>query len=170
VITKLLVAYDGSQQSERAYNLAVDLATRLDVKMIVLAVARPSEPPVAVELQAVLDSATEYYEGHFKRMKEEADKLGVEVVFQVRAGHPAEQIVHMADEEKVDAIVMGHRGESLLQRWLLGSVAKRVINPCALYSHGGALARPPQRTGPTQCIGRERSNGSHICIGNFAMF
>jgi nucleotide-binding universal stress UspA family protein len=31
----------------------------------------------------------------------------------------------------VDAIVMGHRGESLLQKWLLGSVAKRVLS----YAH-----------------------------------
>ncbi|NTW36308.1 MAG: universal stress protein [Syntrophobacteraceae bacterium] len=28
-------------------------------------------------------------------------------------------------------IVMGHRGESFLQRWLLGSVAKRVLS----YAH-----------------------------------
>ena len=131
MISKLLVAYDGSKQSEKAYNMALDLATRLGVPMIVLSVARPPEPPVAVELQAVLDSATEYYEEHFKCMKEEADKLGVDVTFQVKVGHPAEQIVHMANEEKADAIVMGHRGESFLQRWLLGSVAKRVMS----YAH-----------------------------------
>lgn len=131
MISKLLVAYDGSKQSERAYNLAVDLATRLGVPMIVVSVARPPEPPVAVELQAVLDSATEYYEGHFKSMKEEADKLGVDVTFHVRIGHPAEQIVRMANEEKADAIVMGHRGESLLQKWMVGSVAKRVMS----YAH-----------------------------------
>jgi hypothetical protein len=32
--------------------------------------------------------------------------------------------------EPDDAIVMGHRGETLLQRWLLSSVAKRVLS-CA---------------------------------------
>lgn len=76
MISKLLVAYDGSKQSDKAFNLALDLATKLGVKMVVLSVARPPEPPVAFELQAVLDSATEYYEAHFKRMKEDADKLG----------------------------------------------------------------------------------------------
>lgn len=30
--------------------------------------------------------------------------------------------------QAVDAIVMGHRGESLFRRWLLGSVAKRVLS------------------------------------------
>ena len=131
MIRKLLVAYDGSAQSEKAYKMAVDMASRYSAKMMVLSVARPPEPPVAVELEAVLDSATEYYEGHFKSMKEQAEALGIEATFQVRVGHPAEQIVHMANEEKVDAIVMGHRGESFLQRWLLGSVAKRVLS----YAH-----------------------------------
>jgi nucleotide-binding universal stress UspA family protein len=128
---KLLVAYDGSKQSEKAYKLALAMASKFSARIIVLSVARLPEPPVAVELEAVLESASEYYEGHFKSMKELAKSLDIDATFEVRAGHPAEQIVHIADEEKVDAIVMGHRGESLLQRWLVGSVAKRVLS----YAH-----------------------------------
>jgi len=79
----------------------------------------------------VLESATAYYEGHFKCMREQAEALGIDAVFLVRVGHPAEQIVHLANEERADAIVMGHRGESFIQRWLLGSVAKRVLS----YAH-----------------------------------
>lgn len=131
MISKMIVAYDGSKQSEKAFKLALDMASRYSAQMIVLSVARPPEPPVAVELEAVLESATEYFEGHFKCLKELADAAGVNATFQVKVGHPAEQIVHMANEEKADAIVMGHRGESLLQRWLLGSVAKRVMS----YAH-----------------------------------
>jgi nucleotide-binding universal stress UspA family protein len=131
MIAKLIVAYDGSKQSEKAYKLALDMASKYSAKMIVLSVARLPEPPVAVELEAVLESATEYFEGHFKCLKELAESAGVEAIFQVKVGHPAEQIVRMANEEEADAIVMGHRGESLLQRWLLGSVAKRVMS----YAH-----------------------------------
>ncbi len=131
MISKLLVAYDGSKQSEKAYQLALDMASKYSAKMIVLSVARPPEPPVAVELEAVLETATEYYEGHFKCMKEQAEALKIEASYRVRVGHPAEQIVHLATEEGVDTIVMGHRGESFMQRWLLGSVAKRVLS----YAH-----------------------------------
>lgn len=131
MIHKLLVAYDGSKQSERAYTMALDLASRYSARMIVLSVARPTEPPVDVELEAVLESATAYFEGHFKRLRKQAGLVGIEARFEVRVGHPAEQIVYLADEEQVDAIVMGHRGESFLQRWLLGSVAKRVLS----YAH-----------------------------------
>ena len=131
MFSKLLVAYDGSKQSEKAFKVALDMASKYSAKMILLSVARPPEPPVAVELEAVLESATEYYEEHFKLMKEQAATLGIDATFQVKVGHPAEQIVHMANKEKVDAIVMGHRGESFVQRWLLGSVARRVI----AYAH-----------------------------------
>ncbi len=128
---KLLVAFDGSEQSEKAYRQALEIASKFSACMIVLAVARPPEPPVAVEMEAVLESAVEHYETYFKRLKEAAESLGVDVRFEVRAGHPAEQIVLMAGDENADAIVMGHRGESFFQRWLLGSVAKRVLS----YAH-----------------------------------
>jgi nucleotide-binding universal stress UspA family protein len=86
---------------------------------------------VSVELQAVLESAALFYESHFEKMKKVASDKGIKAVFEVRVGHPAEQIVYMADERKIDAIVMGHRGDSLLQKWLVGSVAKRVLS----YAH-----------------------------------
>ena len=72
--------------------------------------------------------SVEYYEGRFRAMKDKASDAGINTRFLVRIGHPAEQIVLLADEEAVDAIVIGHRGESFLQRWLLGSVAKRVLS------------------------------------------
>lgn len=131
MITRLLVAYDGSEQSEKAFQVALDLASKYSAKMMVLAVARPPEPPVQVELEAELERAAEYYREHFNRLREQTATLGVEAVFQVKVGHPAEQIVHLAKKEQADAIVMGHRGETLKQRWLLGSVAKRVLS----YAH-----------------------------------
>ena len=128
MINKILVAYDGSKQSEKAYSLALDMASRYSAEMIVLSVASPPEPPVALETEAVLENAAGYYEGRYKTMKESAESMGVAPRFEVRSGHPAEQIVSFADQEGIDAIVMGHRGESFIQRWLLGSVAKRVLS------------------------------------------
>ncbi len=131
MITKLLVAYDGSEQSEKAFQVALDLASKYSAKMLVVAVARPPEPPVQVEMEAVLESAAQYFQENFNRLGEQTAALGIEAVFQVKVGHPAEQIMQMAKVEQADAIIMGHRGETLLQRWLLGSVAKRVLS----YAH-----------------------------------
>lgn len=131
MVTKLLMAYDGSKQSDKAFTFALDMASRYSAQILVLAVARPPEPPVQVEMAAALESAQRYYQEHFHRLGEHSATAGIDAVFQVKVGHPAEQIVHLAKEEQADAIVMGHRGETLLQRWLLGSVAKRVLS----YAH-----------------------------------
>lgn len=131
MIKKIIVAYDGSMQSEKAYDFAIDLAQKYSAQIVVVSVARPPEPPVAVETQAVLDSATEYYNNRFQQLYEKASAFGIEPRLEVRVGHPAEQIVHEAIQESADMIVMGHRGGSFLQKWLLGSVARRVLS----YAH-----------------------------------
>jgi nucleotide-binding universal stress UspA family protein len=42
--------------------------------------------------------------------------------------------VRHAEDWQADLIVVGHRGRTLFERWLIGSVAKYVINhaPCAV--------------------------------------
>ncbi len=44
MINKLLAAYDGSQQSEKAFAMALDMASHYSAKVIVIAVARPPSP------------------------------------------------------------------------------------------------------------------------------
>lgn len=128
MIAHILVAFDGSRQSRSAFDFGLDLAVRYSAAVTVLSVARPSEPPINVELQAVLENAAEYFASQFAELKECGAAKGIQCSFEIRVGHPAEQIVHMADERKMDAIVMGHRGESLFQKWLLGSVARKVLS------------------------------------------
>jgi nucleotide-binding universal stress UspA family protein len=126
--TRILIAFDGSDQAQKAFNFALDMSEKYSAMLTVISIARPPEPPVNVELQAILDSATSYYEAGFAKMKDRCASAGVECSFEIRVGHPAEQIVHFADEKKMDIIVVGHRGKSLFKRWLLGSVAKRVLS------------------------------------------
>jgi nucleotide-binding universal stress UspA family protein len=130
-MNKLLVAYDGSEQAEKAFGQALEIASKFSSEIIVLSVALPPEPPLAVEMEALIERAMEHYGAQFERLRKSAESFGIEPRFELRAGHPAEQIVLMAEEEKVHAIVIGHRGGSFLQRWLLGSVAKRVLS----YAH-----------------------------------
>ena len=130
-LKKILVAYDTSEPAQRAFEAGVDLAQKYSADLIVLSVARPPEPPGMVETEAVLENAQEYYEQRFIKLREMTDAAGVKARFEVRVGHPAEQIIHMAHEEGVNVIVMGHRGHSFIKRWLLGSISKRVIS----YAH-----------------------------------
>lgn len=130
-IKKILVAYDTSEPAERAFHFGLDLARKYSAELIVLSVARPPEPPEMVEAEAALDSAQQHFEEHFARLRPAAVAAGVTPRFEVRVGHPAEQIIHLAGQENTGMIVMGHRGKNLIARWLLGSISKRVIS----YAH-----------------------------------
>ena len=130
----ILTANDGSESAKRAFQFAIELARGFRASVTVVSVAQPSEPPASVETAALLDAATEHFEKDFAVFRETAQAAGVPLQTVVVVGHPADQIVHQAVEREADMIVMGHRGKSRLQRWLLGSVSKRVLSyaPCTV--------------------------------------
>jgi nucleotide-binding universal stress UspA family protein len=134
---KILVGYDGSKPAEKAIEIALSLARSVDAKILVFAVARPPEPPTSVELQAVLDNAREHYEGDFAAIRRLAGEQ-IELATEIAVGHPAEQIVHKAETDHVDLIVMGRRGVSQFEKWLLGSVSERVLR----YAHCPVMVVP----------------------------
>jgi len=131
MIGKIVMATDTSEQAMKAFDWALDVAQKYRAELVVLAVSRPPEPAEVVETAAVLESATRFYQKHFALLRETAVAAGVAPRFEIRVGHPAEQIIHFANQEKADLIVMGHRGKTFVERWMLGSVSKRVLS----YAH-----------------------------------
>ena len=128
---KLLVGYDGSPQSEKAMDIAFSLAECLDATVLVFAVARPPEPSTSVELEAVLDDAKEHFEEGFKKILEKARSNNIEVKTDMAVGHPAEQLIHRAEADGIDLIILGRRGRSMISRMMLGSVSERALR----YAH-----------------------------------
>jgi nucleotide-binding universal stress UspA family protein len=134
MLRRILAAYDGSESAQRAFEFALDQAKAFGAELILLSVARPPEPATMVETSAMLESATEHFEQDFERCHKAAEAAKVPIKTMVVVGHPAEQIVHAAAEQQADLIVMGHRGKSIIKRWLLGSISKRVVSyaPCSV--------------------------------------
>jgi nucleotide-binding universal stress UspA family protein len=128
---KILVGFDGSAQSEKATESALALAQSLDSSLLIFAVARPPEPATMVELDAMLDDAREHFEEQFKKIIQRAKGLGVEMQTDIAVGHPVEQIVHRAETDHVDLIVLGRRGKSRWEKMLVGSTAEKVLR----YAH-----------------------------------
>jgi nucleotide-binding universal stress UspA family protein len=81
----------------------------LDAKVLLFAVARPPEPATMVEVDAMLDDAREHFEEQFKKIVQRAKDLEVELQTDIAVGHPVEQIVHRAETDHVDLIVLGRR-------------------------------------------------------------
>jgi len=130
-IQKILVGFDGSVQATKAAETAFALATALDGHVLLLAVARPPEPATSVEVHAMLDDAREHFEQDFAKLRARAQQRGIAVETAVVVGHPAEQIIHRAEAEHADLILLGRRGMSRFEKWILGSVSERVLR----YAH-----------------------------------
>jgi nucleotide-binding universal stress UspA family protein len=128
---KMLIGYDGSAPSDKATESALTLAQSLDSKVLLFAVARPPEPATMVEVDAMLDDAREHFEAQFKKIVQRAKELGVELQTDIAVGHPVEQIVHRAEIDHVDLIVLGRRGKSRFEKMLVGSTAEKVLR----YAH-----------------------------------
>lgn len=128
---KILIGYDGSPQAAKAVDVGLSLAESLDCEVFLFAVARPPEPATRVEVDAVLDDAREHYERDFLKIAERARQAEIEIKTDIAVGHPAEQIIHKAETEKIDLIVLGRRGTSLFEKWILGSVSEKVLR----YAH-----------------------------------
>ena len=128
---KMLIAYDGSAPSDKATESALALAQSLDAKVLLFAVARPPEPATMVEVDAMLDDAREHFGEQFKKIVQRARDIGVELTTDIAVGHPVEQIVHRAEIDHVDLVVLGRRGKSRFEKMLVGSTAEKVLR----YAH-----------------------------------
>jgi len=124
---RILVAYDGSGPASKAYDVALDMAQKYKSEVHVVAVARPPEFAEEVETKAVVESAREHFGRQIGALQHRAASVGLKAHFKVATGHPSEQIVRAAEENKIELIVLGHRGHGVFERWLLGSVSRTVI-------------------------------------------
>ena len=129
MLKKILVAFDGSEQSRKAFEFALEMSrncTGAAPEITVLSVAQPPEPIDIVEMDAIIESATQHYEDLFKGLRDKAKAEGVEIKTDIVVCHPADQIIRYAADKKSDMIVVGQLGKSKIANWLLGSVSKRV--------------------------------------------
>jgi len=131
MIARILLGYDGSDSADDALAFATELARKFGSELHVLAVARPPEVGDDVETLAVVEGARSRYEKLLHKVRARLAGESLKTEFQVVVGHPAEQIVRYAEAQGIDHIVVGHRGHTLFERWLIGSVARQVI----AYAH-----------------------------------
>ena len=131
MITRIVVGFDGSESAGKAFDFALDMADKHHASLLVIAVAQPPEFSEDVETEAVLESAQAHFKQQFAALKKKATALAINAHFEVVVGHPAEQLVMRAEKHNASAIVLGHRGRSMLERWRLGSISKRVT----AYAH-----------------------------------
>jgi len=124
---KILVAIDGSECSDRAFDKAVELAMLAHAQLTALAVEGPLPAYAATvgEVDEVKREKDSFFRALAAAARSRGEQAGIEVAIDVRPGHPPEVIPRVAEEGRYDLIVLGHRGHFVRDR-LLGSTADRV--------------------------------------------
>ncbi|HZP44023.1 MAG TPA: universal stress protein [Candidatus Binataceae bacterium] len=142
---KILAPTDFSDDSKLALSYAIALAQKFGAEVIVVHVDQPLAPVMIGDLSPGLDMGTvnriaeEQRLMALKELDQEIVRLrdaGIKARSLMRVGAPFLEIIHAAQSENVDLIVMGTHGRSGLAHVLMGSVAERVVNkaPCAVLT------------------------------------
>lgn len=129
MIDTVVVATDGSESVERAVEVALDFADRFDADVHALYVLEQSEVETAPEevrdeMRSALETRGE------NAVAEVAESTGRRVTTAVREGRPPAEISQYAREVDADVVATGTRGRHGESRFLVGSVAERVVRTC----------------------------------------
>lgn len=132
----LLVPLDGSDFAEHALTYALSLARQYGSQITLLRVLPPGRWEWEGEMRAELpDGGDRVHEVersqaelYLEEKKNELDARGVEVTAILIPGRGvAEAILDTAVAEDADTIIIATHGLTGIQRWMIGSVAERVM-------------------------------------------
>jgi nucleotide-binding universal stress UspA family protein len=122
---RVLVPLDGSSLAERALDQVRRILRQADAEAILV---RAVELPLAgAEVYPVVDSFEEEARRYLKRVERSLLEDGARVRSVVRLGPAAETILSVANEEKASLIVMTTHGRTGIARWVMGSVAEKIL-------------------------------------------
>ena len=133
--TKILVPTDFSEYSDKALRQALDIAKQYGAKVFLLhviqehAIQTIDEYSIGIEVvqeieKQILSKAKESMQ---KQLAKFAEYKDVEIIADIKNGIPYEETLKEADEKKVGLIVIASLGKSGISRYLIGSVARNVL-------------------------------------------
>ena len=130
MLRTVLLAYDGSNESEEALSLAIELVRCLQADLHIVFVVDVNEARSSVDVEATRRYA-------WQRLRDAEDlttRSGLTVRLEVLQGEPAARIIEHARGVTADIIVLGHAHHGRIDQLTGGSVAALVLGraPCAV--------------------------------------
>lgn len=130
--SKILLPTDGSKHANKAAEHAIWIARESGAEIIALTVMETSSlvglpaDDLIIRLREMLEEEASRSLEAVKKLVEESG-AGVKLTLRTDEGSPAEAILRTVEKEGVDLVVMGTSGKHGLDRFLLGSVAEKVV-------------------------------------------
>jgi nucleotide-binding universal stress UspA family protein len=137
-IRRLLVTLDGSEFSERVLPY-VKATSLIESEVLLLRVPQVPEAhlygAMIEEIQQLRQGAEEQARDYLEKVSAALQEEGINARPLVKGSRPANTIVSVAKEEKVDVIMLATHGRGEIERLFLGSIADRVVHqaPCPVF-------------------------------------
>ena len=138
---------DGSENSEKALDKALEIADKFSASVVLLNVFQPppefeynlmmfqqpqasGQTQVSMTYQPIIKEFKKVHEAILSKAIERATKLKptLKITTELKEGNASSQIVETAANGEFDLIVIGHRGGSKINELFLGSTSERVAH------------------------------------------
>lgn len=126
-IQKILVTLDGSKNSERGLEMAINFARHYDTKLTGIHVISKipkefqkleyPEKPLLIEAEKIME-----------RVRKTSARNGILFEEKITFGDIGKEIVKFADNLNYDIIIIGARGRGAVKEILLGSISNYVLH------------------------------------------
>lgn len=132
MLSKILVPVDGSENSFRALEQAIFLATKIQEAQITVLYIIEDLPSLYIYSPKIIEKLHADYKSEYtkilERCKEIAKKSGININTVLVEGDPASKIIGYSEMEKFDIIIMGSRGMGKFKEVIIGSVSNKVLH------------------------------------------
>lgn len=131
-VQRILIPLDGSALAESVLPAVRELARPFRAALTLIRVIPPYLSPSVRPEEKVSAMDRAEVDAYLLTKQQAFQEAGMGVEIVVRVGDPAQEILDCAEAGEVDVIALATHGRSGLNRWLLGSVAEKVLRGSAI--------------------------------------
>ena len=136
MIEKILIAHDGSDGAQAAFDAALELASRFGAALEMISVEERSlhDGETIDEVSDESEEKNTYFEQLAAQSKRRAAQSGVDLGTSIVSGHEVKAIVDFARERGFDLLVVGYMGHSRIYEHLWGGTSQNLTRmaPCSV--------------------------------------
>lgn len=128
MFSNILVAVDGSESANKAFERAIYLAQKCNSKLDLVHVVQCDLGGDSANTFEIVEELKDQAKKMLDEYKKQAAKNGIPIQLTIVQGDPAKVIIDLAKAKSYDLIIMGTRGRSAFKELLIGSVSQKVMH------------------------------------------